>query len=184
MGQLDATLWGLPLETMNALTTVGRQLGYIGHNSVTVMAGDDASGMKTAFIGTINSAYVDGRSQPNVGLQIQAFAGGVASVQPRPPQGQSGTVDVAQMISQIASDMGMQFENNGVSVQLNRPYLYGSQRDQLIQLCQAAGIRWVIQDDIVAITPDSRGSLPGRSCSLRKPAWSDIRLSPNYSSSS
>jgi hypothetical protein len=47
--------------------------------------------------------------------------------------------------------MGLNFENNGVQVQLSNPYLSGTARTQAQTVAQHAGIEWIIDNGTLAI---------------------------------
>jgi hypothetical protein len=154
MGQLSCDVYGLSLDMMNQLTTLGTQQNLIGQNTVTVMAGDAQSGMATVFQGTIDVAFCNAQSQPDVSLHIEAHAGAYQAVQPAQPTSVQGSGDVAQIMSQLAGQMGFAFENGGVSgVQISNPYLWGSYRNQALSLAKAAGICWDISNNTLAIWP-------------------------------
>src|SRR6185503_14364941 len=48
------------------------------------------------------------------------------------------------------------FENHGVNVKLDSPYLWGSPRNMVKQIAAAAGISWVIDRNVLAIMPQNK----------------------------
>lgn len=150
---LDAAIYGLSLSQMNQLSTVGTQIDRQAQNKVTVTAGDAQSGMAVVYKGTLNWAYVDARGMPNVALRVQGSAGSYEAVKPVQPTSVKGSSDVAQIMQQLAQQMGLQFENNGVSSKLANVYLSGSARLQALTLAQHAGIEHVIDRGTLAIWP-------------------------------
>lgn len=150
-GQLQMTIFGMTLSMMNQLSTVGRQLNYIGKNQITVQAGDAINGMSTVFMGDILHAWVDAKSQPNVCFRLDAQPAGFQRVRSVPPTSVQGAGDVATIMGQLATTMGLAFENNGVNVKLSNPYLPGSPLMQAKALARHAGIEHVIDKGTLAV---------------------------------
>lgn len=151
MGTAEIAIYGLPLSVMNQLTTVGKSWGVVQNDQITILAGDEQSGMQLVFAGTMRIVWVDGQSQPDVALRISAFDGGQQAVQKTESTSVKGSGDVATIMSQLASQGGLQFEGNGVSVKLANPYLWGSVRSQMLQLATAAGVEFTIEKNVCAI---------------------------------
>ena len=144
-------IYGMSLSDMNQMSTVGKQLNYMSQNTVTVMAGDDQSGMSLVFKGIILFAFVDANQQPQVCLRLTARPGGYADAQTIPPTSIGGPADVATLMAQLASKGGFGFEGNGVSVKITRPYLWGSVGAQIRQLAQAGCVEHILDRGTLAI---------------------------------
>lgn len=149
------SVYGLPLSVMNQLSTVGTQLNKIYNNSIVVMAGDDESGMKTVFAGSIYTALVDGNNMPQMCLRVIAHPGAYHSVNPVPPISIRGSADVAGMMSNLAKQMGLSFENAGVNVKLSNPYYGGTAWSQMLQIARDAGIEVIVDKGTMAIVSPS-----------------------------
>lgn len=182
VGGLDnasITVWGLPPATMNALSTLGKPLLSGRNNLVTLSAGTDGQAFSTVYIGAIQSAFFNGANQPDVGLVIQSCATLLAATQPVPPSSFSGSADVATIISGLAVQAGAGFQNFGVTAQLNSPYLHGSALDQAKQAAKAAGISFIVDNNVWTIWP--QGGANGALVPLISPdtglvgypAWTD-----------
>lgn len=158
-GRAQVQVYGLTLSKMNTLSTLGLVPTLVRKNTITITAGDDANGMATVFIGTIQDAWFDPPNAPDVAFNIDAFAGGIESVQPAEPSSFKGSADVATIMSSIATKMGAKFENNAVSVKLANPYFSGAALQQAQQCAQAAGVKMVFDNGTLAIwtTSGSRG---------------------------
>lgn len=159
MGTAQLQIFGLTLSLMNKLSTLGPAPTLYRRNTVTVTAGDDQNGMGTVFIGTIVNAYPEFSAMPDVAFVVEAHAGMIESLAPVPVTSVQGTADVATIMSGLATQMGLTFENNGVSVKIANPYLSGSGRNQVQAIAAAAGIEWVIDNGKLAIWKpgESRG---------------------------
>jgi hypothetical protein len=143
----------MPPSLMNQLATLGLVFNLVPKNTLTIMAGDDESGMSTVFGGTIWAAYGDYASQPNVPFHFECLAGAADAAIAVPASSFTGSTDVATIMSGLARQMGLGFENNGVSVKLSSPYLSGSAKVQAQKVADWAGIEWTIDDGKLAIWP-------------------------------
>jgi hypothetical protein len=159
MGSLDMRVYGLTPMIMNSLSSLTTQIMMQRKNSVILSAGDDVSGMCVIFEGTIADGWVDLNSSPDSALQIKAFSGLIQALEPAPASSYPGSADAAVIMASLATQMGLKFENNGVSVILSTPYFPGTARDQAMECADAANINWFIDDTTLAIWPKggSRG---------------------------
>ncbi len=164
MGTAQLQIWGMTRDQMNRYSTLGQRPTTVRKNQITVDAGvDDGQGggvMSTVFIGNITNAWFDGSSPARPVFQVLAHVGGFDAVNPVAPTSYKGSVDVATILSGLATKMGKTFENNGVSVQISNPYFAGSAREQALAAVRAAGINWNgLDDNKLAIWPNngSRG---------------------------
>ena len=160
MGQAHLRVYGLQSSTMNSLNTLGLSLSAVRKDTVAIKAGDDVSGGSLVFQGTIYQAWSD-YEQPNVCLEVQASAGLFEAVRPVPPNSFNGMVDVATIMAGLATEMGLTFENSGVSVMLSYPYFPGTAWDQAQSAARAANINMAVDNSTLAIWPKegSRGGL-------------------------
>ena len=152
-GTLEALIFGLPESVMNQLTSMGSQFAEYGQNTVQVMAGDDANGVSLVFQGHIFACYMDGSAQPYVPLRVFATSDGLQRVQPAPSTSQPGGQQVSALMSNLAGQMGVSFENNGVSAVITNPYFSGSPRIQAAHIADAADIFHVMDRGVLAIWP-------------------------------
>lgn len=155
MNQANIKIFGMDLSTMNQLSRIGVNPTQVRNNTITVMAGDEGGNMSLVFAGGIKECWPDFTQPTEAALVVEAFTGLVANLKPVSPSSFSGTVDVAQIMQQLAGQMGYTLENNGVSVQLSNPYLPGTARAQALAAADAANIYVVFDDDngIMAILP-------------------------------
>lgn len=84
-GTAEISIYGLPLQLMNQMSTVGTQLNLQNKNNVAVLAGDAETGMSVVFEGTIFSAFVDAQAMPDVAFRIYAKPGLYHAVVPATP---------------------------------------------------------------------------------------------------
>ncbi len=137
--RIEAAIYGLPLKLMNQLTLLPWLTHGQGSDTLTVQAGD-AHGMTTVYEGTIYQAWMDGSAQPRVPFRVIGFADGLERHKPNPSTSVPGAAKVADVMQQLAGQMGVAFENNGVVKTIENLYLHGPARIQVEQLARMAGI--------------------------------------------
>lgn len=160
MSTANLQIYGMTLSLMNQLSTLGMQIQLVPRDTVTISAGDNKSGMAIVFVGNVTNAYSDFANAPDALFVVQAHVLSAAAAAPASPTSFRGSVDVATILSSLATQMGLSFENNGVSVQLSNPYFPGTFREQALAAVTAADISWNGGDDTkLAIWPKngSRG---------------------------
>lgn len=151
-GSLDLSVWGLPLSIMNQLSTYGTQINLLPKNAISLLAGDDQTGLQQAWSGSIIASVIDFR-QPDAPMRITANAAAAFSAVTGTPASYNGKVDVALAMQAVAQQMGLTFENNGVTSKLSNSYLWGSPRDQYNAIREHADIYATIDRGVMAIWP-------------------------------
>ncbi|MVW80171.1 baseplate hub protein [Bordetella sp. 02P26C-1] len=150
---LQMVIYGLPLDMMNRLTCIGPVMSQVRFNGITVTAGTDGAILGTVYQGTITQAWADLSAMPDSKLNIVAQAAYIDAIKPVPASSFKGAVAVDQIMSGLAAQMGLAFENNGVSVKLSNPYFPGTAYDQVRACAKAAGISFIIDRGVLAIWP-------------------------------
>lgn len=179
MGTASLQIYGMKLALMNQLSTLGMAITLVRRNVVTVMAGNEGELPATVFVGTVTNAWSDFAAAPEVPFHVEAHTGLIEAVAPVPSSSYSGSADVATIMGNLATQMGIAFENNGVDVKLSNPYFSGSGRAQAQSVAEAAGIEWVIDNGKLAIWKP--GSARGGEVPLISAA-TGMRQSPSYTS--
>jgi hypothetical protein len=158
----NLTIYGMTLDHMNQLSQTGATYNRLSqHNTVTVQAGDAESGMSTVFSGDILSAVPDGSDQPNFRFMVTAVPTGFAARKPVAPTTRKGAVAGEDLLSALASQMGLGFENNGVHVMLRNPYLHGTAVSQVRQCVDSVGCQWMVDRGTLAIWPTGKARSGG-----------------------
>lgn len=142
LGESSIRVYGLKRSTMNKLATLGIEVDLQKRNIVTLIAGDDADGMATRFVGTIRSGWIDYQSAPEVAFVVSAQAGGFQAVKTSKPRSYGAATSASVILQGLATEMDVPFENNGVEVMLPAAYFYGSQLDQARDVVKQANINW------------------------------------------
>lgn len=160
MAECQFRVYGMTLSLMNQLSTLGQVPLPGGRNTVTVSAGDDEDGMGVVFQGTITNAWADFKGSPDVPFHVVAQSGMISALAIAPPSSFSGSASVATIMSGLAAQMGLSFENNGVTTRLANPYFPGTLYAQAQACATAANIDMIIDRGVLAISPRgvARGS--------------------------
>lgn len=156
MTECQFRIYGMSLSLMNQLSTLGRLPLAGRNNAISVSAGDDESGMGVVFQGTITNAWADFKGSPEVPFHVVAQSGMAGALAIAPPSSFTGSADVATIMSGLATQMGLAFENNGVTAQLANPYFPGALYAQAQACAEAAGIDMVVELGVMAIMPRGR----------------------------
>jgi len=177
-GMAQIRIYGLTKDLMNQLSALNKASMAIRNNTVILEAGDDEAGMSAVFQGTIMVGQQTLNTAPDVSLLVIAQSAGVGTVQVVQPLSYPGSASVDTIMSQIATNMGLQFENSGVTVQLSTPYFPGSPIEQA-QRCAASGnFDYCIDRGTLAIFP--KGSSRSTTVPLISPQTGMIGY-PDYS---
>jgi hypothetical protein len=166
MSTASIQIFGMQLNTMNKLSTLGVVATQQRRNTVMIEAGDDSS-KSVVFVGTITNAWADFQNAPSVVFNVEAAAGLIEDMQTTKAISFKGSTDVANIMKQIATSANLKFENNGVNVKLASPNFPGSPRQQAKACAEHAGIEWIIDNGTLAIWP--RGQSRSSAATLLSP---------------
>lgn len=143
-GTMQLAVYGMTPGTMNDLSTLGMQVQLVPRNMVTVLAGDAVNGMATVFQGTCTNVFADYNASPDVCLRVEATVGLDLSVSASKSASFPNGLDVSTVLQGIASNLGLGFQNYGVTAKLPPSYFWGSPLDQIGSIVKAANIQSVI----------------------------------------
>jgi hypothetical protein len=138
MGGCEAIIWGLTLDIMNQICTLGIQVTLQPKNLMVVTAVDDTGANPSeAFRGGIYIAYPDMNQQPETPLRVTAYAGAEIATLQMTPLSFTGGTDLIIALQALCDQVKYTLETNGVSgIQLSSSYLWGSPRDAVESLRQ------------------------------------------------
>ncbi len=147
MGTADIQIFGMTPSQMNQLSTLGINPLVIGPNFVSVLAYSGNVAPSVVFQGAITNAWFDGNGQPNVPFRVVAHTGLFEAIKPAPPSSYPGPVSAAQVLQSLASQMGLAFENTGVTTMLPAGRYYsGSARNQAYACAADANINLTLDE--------------------------------------
>lgn len=149
-------IYGLPLDLMNQLSTVGNQAYKLYQNGLTVQAGDVGGKQTVVFKGDIITAYVDANAMPDVCFRVFGSPGAYSAVEPVAPLSVQGSADAAGLMQNLASQMNMGFENAGVNVKLSNPYFPGTKWTQAVAIAKQGGFDMSVDRGTMVIAPPDK----------------------------
>jgi hypothetical protein len=148
----DIRIFGMLPADMNALTTIFIDGALL--NQLVIVEANDGSGWTQVFSGTFLEAQPDYRAAPDVFFHIQARAFYFEAIAPVPPLSYPTAVSAVTVIEQIAKQLNVTVQNNGVTAQLGAGAYYpGTAYDQLQKVCNDAGVDYYIMGKVLAICP-------------------------------
>lgn len=155
-GQLQLRMFGLSQDIMNKLTAIGPVFTERrGKNRISVAAGDEGQPLSLVYEGAIDQAWADYNMAPEVAFNVVALAEVGNALKPVNARSYRGAVSVAVVVSDIATAMGLAFENNGVQAMLSNPYFPGTSVAQLRSCARAGRFNYTIELGVLAIWPQS-----------------------------
>lgn len=161
MGQLTGNIYGMKVSDMDAVTSYARYFGVFKPNTIVVYA-IDGKQESLVFTGNIVTAWAEYGGMPDVCLNIQAQAAALDMLKAVPPRSFKGTIDVPNVMSQIAASMGYTFKNNGVAATLENVYLANTGMEQARELARQANIELVLgEGKTMTITPKGKAISDG-----------------------
>lgn len=139
-GNAELTIFGLPLQMMNQLSTVGTQYNQVSKNKMSIFAQEGDGAQNLVYQGQILSAFVDGAAMPDVAFRVQLTPAIFDAVKPAKALSIKGSADVASTVQNLAKQAGMSFENAGVKAKLSNPYFSGSVIQQILAVARHANV--------------------------------------------
>jgi hypothetical protein len=146
---------GIEQQTMDRLSVINYQNLDFLRNSIRVEATDDEGEFSTIFLGEIYLAQPDYAGAPNVAFVVEARAGLIGSLAPTGATSFPGAQKVSLMMGQLAAELGLALENNGVESTLTDQYLSGTASQKIQRIADAARIQfwYVPEQGVLAIAP-------------------------------
>ena len=149
-GQATVKIYGMSQHLMNQLTNIGPiQWQIRGKNSLQILAGTNPNALSTIYNGTIQSAFADYNTAPDVGFEITAMSATVAAMQPVDATSTplNVPVSVEQLMRNFAIKAGLSWgENVDVNVILTNVTFNGSVLDQIKSCAETAKIDYTIEN--------------------------------------
>lgn len=147
---MECRLFGLSLEMMAKLSYKGIQIDGTKQNLLKVWADG-----KIIFFGSITNCFADFNQMPDAPLIISGNATGFEQSIPSSPFSARGSVDVADIITSIASSIGYTVVNNGVNNKISNPYFDGNPIEQIRKVAKASGINFDPRLGVIYIWPQT-----------------------------
>jgi len=150
----NVKIYGMDQRYMNALTTIFfNSSQQIVFNNM-IVEQNSGSGWTQVFSGMIIEAQpVYPPGSPAAFFCLQGIVGYQHQINPVPPSSYQGSVSVSSIVQDLAGKMNYAFENDGVTAQINNPYLSGTYWDQLNRVCTATNTQYTVTADTLFIYP-------------------------------
>lgn len=164
---LNLRIWGMSEPDMNFY-------GYNPYEAVVgtlqsrprwrlqVMVGDEAHRPSLFFDGCIISGSPDYSGMPEVAFNVLATSDNALNLKLTPARTYAGRVPAAQMIADLAAEIGMASQNHGLTTVLTNQVLNGSLGDRLKVLAQAAAAKIVVGNGRIDYWPLNTGPTGNR----------------------
>lgn len=155
--QAAIQIYDMNLNDMMALANYGSPglfvFDSVGKNiEIRVYAGSQINELILVFEGYLVQSHIDFTSAPDPFLFIQAGALPL-QLMPRNVVSYKGDIEASVIMRQLADELGLAFENNGVTAVLTNPYLSGSAKDQANKCAELGRFNWLQDSSILAIWP-------------------------------
>lgn len=162
MGVANARIYGVKPTLWQQLASLNQATEAIRRNRLVIAAGDVGAALATVFDGQITLSQFDANAQPDTALNVTAHAGLLEAVKVAKPKSYPGAAGADVVLYNLAQEMGLAFENGGVTAVFSKLYLPpASPREQVERVAQAARAEFVIDGQTLAVWPKggSRGGL-------------------------
>lgn len=145
-------IYGMNKSDIATLSTLGYIPLVYNANKIELYAQYEGQTPALCFSGYILRAYAD-FSDPNRPMFFECQATYQQAINNTLNYNINGTISITTAFSQLASNLGYSFTNNGVTGQLNNPILTGSGIAQLQQLAKQTQTNCVIDNNVCKIAP-------------------------------
>lgn len=149
----NITIFGLPIEKINKIIRMRWGGETALRSRVKIEIAEQGEGFKPFYYGGVSFARLDTSSAPDIALVIESL------LSLKEKQTLSGGSDfeagtkLADAIEQLATEMGYQFENNGVEKVIDYTSLNDTNIAKIQKLCTDHNVELFIEEKLVAIAP-------------------------------
>lgn len=151
----EVTIYGLNLPAMLKLTRIRWQDIRSLQNVIKVEAGEQGDELKTVYEGNITFGYIDMSNAPDVAFSITSSTAALNLYLPASPSTFPGEVAVVDAITEIATGLGYEVENNGVpkTLKMTDVTLIDTDLNKIRALCRRYQIDLYVEQNRISIAP-------------------------------
>lgn len=143
-GHARVKIYGVTLDTMNTVSSLGCLAYSSKNNSIQINAGVAGQPLQSVFYGIMWECVINLVGQPESFLDITARAQGSGQLGPSADLSRNGQAKAVDLLSQLAQQQGFTFNNpNNDQTVLTNVYHSGSLMQQMTQVADAAGLQIV-----------------------------------------
>ena len=151
--EAEVSIKGLSLETMELLTSLTFLKNTRQNNILVIEAGYTEGTIAQIFKGEISKATADFNNAPEVEFTLNAKSGSFPSVIPQSPISVQGQQPAAEIIEQLAKQIGYNVETNGITTSISNTYIQGSPIQKIKNIANAINADMLIDDNTIVILP-------------------------------
>lgn len=148
-------IYGVNKDAMDRLTVINYlNLDYY-RNILKVEATDENGQFVTIFSGEITQSMPEYAGAPDVALMVEAVSGAIGLLAPSVAKSYPGARKVSDIFGELAKELNLTLENNGVESTLTDQYVTGSPLQKVQRIAVAARIQYwyVPEQGVLAIAP-------------------------------
>lgn len=151
--EAEVVIKGLSLDTMEQLTSLTFLKNARQNNILVVEAGYTEGTVAQIFRGEITKATADFNNAPEVEFTINSKSGSYPSIIPQSPISVQGQQPAAEIIEQLAKQIGYNVETNGITTSISNMYVQGSPIQKIKNIANAINADLIIDDNTIVIMP-------------------------------
>lgn len=153
--QCKVRVYGIDKVVMDRMTVINYQNLDFMRNTLRVEATDANGLFSTIFLGEIFQSFPEYGAAPDVPFTAEARSGIVGSLAPAPATSYPGPQKVSVMMAELAKELNLTLENNGVEATLTDQYMGGTPLQKVQRIASAARIQyWYLPDQgVLSIAP-------------------------------
>lgn len=151
--EAEVTLHGLGLDMMEQLTSLTFLKNARQNNILVIEAGYTEDTIAQIYRGEITKASADFNATPDVTFIIESKSGSYPSVIPQSPISVKGQQPAIEVIKQLASQIGYNVENNGITTSISNTYIQGSPIQKIKTIANSINADLIIDDNTIVVTP-------------------------------
>ena len=151
--EAEVVIKGLSLDTMEQLTSLTFLKNARQNNILVVEAGYTEGTVAQIFRGEITKATADFNNAPEVEFTINSKSGSYPSIIPQSPISVQGQQPAAEIIEQLAKQIGYNVETNGITTSISNTYVQGSPIQKIKNIANAINADLIIDDNTIVIMP-------------------------------
>lgn len=155
--QCKVMVYGIDKQVMDRMTVINYQNLDFMRNMVKVEATDANGLFSTIFLGVVLQSFPQYEGAPDVPFFVEARSGMIGSLQKSSAKSYPGAQKVSVIMSELAKELNLTLENNGVDSTLTDQYLSGTPFQKVQAVASAARIQYWSspEEGVLAIAPMS-----------------------------
>lgn len=153
--QCRVRVYGIDKAVMDRLTVINYQNLDIMRNTIRIEATDANGQFSTIFLGIVLQSFPEYAGAPDVPFFAEARSGMIGSLQKSSAKSYPGPQKVSLMMDELAKELNLTLENNGVESTLTDQYLAGTPLQKVQAVAVAARIQYWYspEEGVLAIAP-------------------------------